>query len=361
MKAWRFYDVNQYRLEEIPVPQVKDGWALVRTRVFQLSVSEVSRIRGLPTMGYKKIQEDIRKNAPVQRFGHEFTGEVVELGKGITHVKTGDRVVARNKIPCHRCALCLSGFERECRKGLMIAFDTPGCLSDFTLLPGEALIPLPDAVDDHEGAALQPLSSCVQILADSEVKLGDTIAILGQGVMGLNCMQLAKFAGAGKVIAIDVREENLHMAKQLGADELVNAASENPVNKVMELTGGLGADIVFESAGGSAKHGLSGSRTLNQAVEMVRDTGKIMQIAMFGDPIELNLDDFRKKSIKYLFPNNPSLKMWNFTVQVVAEKKVRIRPTIGKILKGLEAFPDAVELTGEKGKHNLINPPQVIM
>ncbi len=361
MKAWRFYDVNNYKLEDVPVDQVKEGWALVKTRVFQLSVSEVSRIRGLPTMGYKKIQEEIRKNAPVRRFGHEFTGEIVELGKGVTHVKVGDRVISRNKIPCHRCALCLSGFERECRKGLMIAFDTPGCLSEFTLLPGEALIKLPDSVDDHEGAALQPLSSCVQLVADCEVKLGDTLAILGQGVMGLNCMQLAKIAGAGKVIAVDVRAENLEMAQRLGADEVINAREADAVKKVMELTGGLGADIVLEAAGGSAKHGLAGSATLNQAIEMVRDTGKIMQVAMFGDPVELHLDNLRKKSIKYLFPNNPSLKMWAYTVQIVAEKKVKIRPTIGKILKGWESFGEAIELTAEKGKYNLINPPQVIV
>jgi threonine dehydrogenase-like Zn-dependent dehydrogenase len=361
MKAWRFYDTHDYRLEEIPIPQVKEGWVLLKIKVFQLSVSEISRIKGMPTMGYKKIRDEILKNAPALRFGHEFTGEVVEPGKGVTPLKVGDRVVSKNKIPCHQCALCRSGREEDCRKGVQIGFDVPGCLSEFALLPGEALVKLSSDVDDHEGATLQPLSSCVQAVVDVQIKMGDTVAVLGQGVMGLSCMQLAKIAGAGKVIALDVREENLAMSRQLGADEVLNGKDPDLMKKVSELTSGLGPDIVFECAGGTTKHGLSGSVTLNQAMEMVRDTGKILQIATFGDPVELNLDAFRKKAIQYLFPRGPSDKMWAYTVQVVGKKKVKVKPTIGKILHGLESFKEAVELTAEKGKFNLINPPQVVV
>jgi len=361
MKAWRFYDINDYRLEEVPVPEVKEGWVLVKPKVFQISVTEAACVRGIPTMGFKEFQQAVKRNAPVQRLGHEFSGEVVEGGRGMTHVKVGDRVAVRHKTPCHRCQLCLSGREADCRSGSVVGQDMPGCLADFVLLPEESLIRLPDSVDDHEAAALQPLSSCVAAVAKAKVELGDTIAVLGQGVMGLNCMQLAKAAGGGKLITVDVREENVAMSRQLGADEVINAKTKDPIQGVLDFTNGARADIVFECAGGNVKQGLSGNTTLDQAVKMVRDGGKIIQIAFLEGKVEVDLMGFRKKGLHYLFPGVPTNKMWEYGVQVVAEKKVNIKPTIGKILKGLESFREAVELTTEKGRHQLINPPQVIV
>ena len=361
MKAWRFYSINDYRLEEVPVPEMKEGWVLVKPKVFQISVTEAACIRGIPTMGFKEFAQEVARNAPVQRLGHEFSGEVVECGKETTRLQVGDRVAVRHKTPCHRCKLCLSGREVDCRSGLVVGQDMPGCLAEFILLPEESLIKLPHSVDDHEAAALQPLSSCVAAVAKAKVELGDTIAILGQGVMGLNCMQLAKAAGGGKVITVDVREENVEMSKQLGADEVIHARKKDPIQSVLDFTDGSRVDMVFECAGGNVKQGLSGNTTLDQAVKMVRDGGKIIQIAFLEGKVEVDLMGFRKKGLHYLFPGVPTNKMWEYGVQAVAEKKVNIKPTIGNILKGLESFREAVELTTEKGRHQLINPPQVIV
>jgi threonine dehydrogenase-like Zn-dependent dehydrogenase len=121
---------------------------------------QISRIKGMPTMGYKKIRDEILKNAPALRFGHEFTGEVIELGKGVTHLKVGDRVVSKNKIPCHQCALCRSGREEDCRKGVQIGFDIPGCLSEFAPFLAKRWSNCRN-VDDHEGPRYS-LCGCVR-------------------------------------------------------------------------------------------------------------------------------------------------------------------------------------------------------
>src|SRR3954464_11506853 len=113
---------------------------------------------------------------------------------------------------------------------------------------------------------LQSLSDSVAAVETAEIRIGDSIAIFGQGSMGLECLQVARVSGAGKIITIDVRDEACAMSKELGADHAINASHEDPVAAIRELTNGNGVNIVFECAGGSPKQGLAGIRTLTQAV-----------------------------------------------------------------------------------------------
>src|SRR5439155_7201488 len=117
------------------------------------------------------------------------------------------------------------------------------------------------------GGCLHSLSATTAAVETAGIQIGDSVAILGQGSMGLECLQVARISGAGLVITIDVRSESCQMSRDLGADHALDAGSGDPVAAIHELTGGNGADIVFECAGGSPKQGLAGSKTLQQAVE----------------------------------------------------------------------------------------------
>ncbi len=361
MKAWRVYSLGDMRLDDVPYPEPPAGWVTLKTRVVQASVTEAIRAKGGPTMGSDAIRRIVEQRAPVQLFGHEFCAEVVELGEGVTSMKVGDRVSARSRIPCHRCELCTAGFADRCRKGPLIGTQIPGALSEYLTIPAEALVVLPPTVNDSEGACVQPLSSCVADVADADVQTGDTVVIMGQGVMGLNILQLVRAGGAGVVIGVDVRPTNLGLSRKLGSDYQVNGAEEDPVDAVRQLTHGLGVDIVFECAGGSPSEGLAGSKTLDQALEIVSDGGKVVQVAMFGGPIHFAPDVLRNKSIKYVFPRGPSRKQLEYSVHVLARGVVKVGPTITHTLRGLEKVPEAFEITANKAKFDAVNPAQVVL
>jgi threonine dehydrogenase-like Zn-dependent dehydrogenase len=141
----------------------------------------------------------------------------------------------------------------------------------------------------------------------------------------------------------------------------LNARECDPVAVIRELTGGNGADVVFECAGGSPKQGLAGTATLRQAIEAVRSGGKLMGVSWFGAPLELNVDLLRERSLRYLFPDISTQAHLAHTVRLVASGRVKLRPTITHVLNGIEAVPQAFDITANKGKYQAINPAQVMM
>jgi len=310
---------------------------------------------------YEKIKRRLETEAPVQLFGHEFCVRIVETGEGVSGFKVGDRVAARAKLPCQNCSMCLSGQNYLCRKGPIIGFQLPGCFSEFAVLPEIALVKVADNISDSEAACLQSLSDSVAAVETAQIGIGDSVAILGQGSMGMECLQVARNSGAGLLITVDVREESCRMSKELGADHALNAGECDPVAVIRELTGGNGADIVFECAGGSPKQGLAGSRTLMQAVDAVRSGGKIVGVSWFGQPLQIDIDTLRERSLRYVFPDISSLSHLEHTVRLVSSGRVRLKPTITHILNGIDAVPQAFEITANKGKYQAINPAQVMM
>jgi threonine dehydrogenase-like Zn-dependent dehydrogenase len=362
MKAWRFYAVGDMRLDEVPYPgDPKPGWVTLKVKVVQPSVTEAIRARGGPALDAEFIRKMIEEHAPVQLLGHEFAAEVVELGEGVTSLRVGNRVAARTKIPCYQCALCKAGLHNRCKKGPSIGRHMPGAYAEYLAVPAELVGVLPPALSDSEGACMQPLESSMSAVADTDIQPGDTVVILGQGSMGLNVLQLAKVSGAGLIIGVDVRPTNLQMSRELGSDYQVNAIKDDPVAAVQDLTRGLGANVVYECAAGSPREGLAGSKTLEQAIQIVTDVGKVVQVAMFGEPFAFLPDLLRRKSVRYIFPQSSSPELFEHVVRLVANGQVKIKPTITHVLAGLEKVPEAFEITGNKGKYDAVNPAQVVV
>jgi len=191
------------------------------------------------------------------------------------------------------------------------------------------------------------------------MNIGDTIVVLGQGSMGLECMQIARTSGAGKIITVDVRPEACNISKELGADYALNANDCDIAEAVRDLTDGVGADIVFECAGGSARQGLAGNRTLLQSIEIVRPGGKIVGISWFGQPLQIDIDVLRERSLRYLFPDISTPQHLEHTVKLVASGRVCVKSTITHILPRLESVPQAFDITANKNKYKAINPAQV--
>ncbi|HEU4344438.1 MAG TPA: zinc-binding dehydrogenase [Candidatus Binatia bacterium] len=342
IKGWVTHDFNDMRLEEVPYPQLMPGWAIVKTKVVQPSVTEVQLFYGERSNSYDKVKKKLSQG-PQQLFGHEFCGEIVEVDeKNEFGLGAGDRVGATHT-----------------HIGT-IGRDFPGCFSEYAAIPLDALAKMPGGVTDWEVAAIQPLTSCIFDVRSLGVTLGDVVLILGQGVMGLNCTQVAKAAGADTVIGVDRRDDILTLAHELGADVTINAAKENVVDRVMDLTHGKGVPFVIEAASGSPRMGLSGGSTVSDAVACVAAGGKILSIPHFHEPVTLDFNYLRAKKITYMFP--PELatpKQMVLAARLIAQKRIKIDPMITHKLEGIDKVLQSVEITANKAKYGALNPAQV--
>lgn len=361
MKAWRIYGIRDMRLDDVQMPEIKPGWVLVKVRMVQLSITEVAHFQGSSVGAQADVEKLLEQKAPLQMFGHEFCGNVIEVGEGVSHIKVRDRVIFWRRASCHKCALCLAGYEWLCHKGPLLGLDIPGCLAEYTLLPAESLMSIPNTITDSEATAMQPLVGAVADFYATGVEMGDTVVVLGQGVMGLNFTQLSRVRGTGKIIAVDVRDDILAISRRLGADITINARKSDPVEAVIEATEGVGADVVFECAGGSHQQGLSGTKTLIQAIKMVRDQGKITQIAMLETNAMLEISPINLRGIQYRGFGSSTRKLAQYAIDLVASKRVQLAPLITHVLEGLDKVPEAFEITGNKAKYGAINPAQVVV
>jgi threonine dehydrogenase-like Zn-dependent dehydrogenase len=341
VKAWRTYAYADMRLEEVPEPEPSGNWVKVRIKVAQPSITEIALFNGERTYAHQLIEKALARG-PAQLFGHEFSGEVVALGDEVTTLRRGDRVAARGSHP----------------DGI-VGFDYPGAFAEFGVFPESLFVTLPAHVDDSEGAAIQPLTDAVAAVHAASLQLGDVVAVIGQGSMGLGCLQVARTAGAGITIAIARRDQALEMARRLGADHLVNAAREDPVEAVQRLTGNCGADVVFETAAGPLTRGLSGAATVQQAGAMTRPGGTVVAVALTEGAMPVPLDVYRARGLRLVYPSLLDRRMFETTLHLVATGRVQLRPTINCVLEGIEQLPQAFAMTADKARHGLINPAQV--
>jgi len=182
--------------------------------------------------------------------GHECAGTVVAVGQSVKSLKVGDKVALEPGATCGQCEYCKGGKYNLCPDVEFLA--TPpydGCLMNYMLYPENMAFKLPDHVSTKEGALVEPLAVGLHAATQGGVKLGDKVVVLGAGCIGLMTLLASKAFGAVEVIVVDVIEKRLEFAKKLGASYVINAKHENVRDRVEELTGGIGVDHVFETAG----------------------------------------------------------------------------------------------------------------
>ena len=240
MKAQIFYGPNDVRYEEVDIPKIKSGEALARVRSALTCGSDLKTYkRGHPTM--------IEKGSI---FGHEWAGDIVEIGEGVTSFKPGDRIVSMNSAPCFQCYYCKLQHYSMCEN---IVYNN-GAYAEFIKIPENILkintIKLPDNLSYKEAALTEPLACVVHGVDLSNIMEGDMVVINGSGPIGLLWIAMAKLKGA-RVIATDLSEERLAIARDFGADFTIDVSNvADQVEAVKKLTDdGRGADIVVDATG----------------------------------------------------------------------------------------------------------------
>jgi L-iditol 2-dehydrogenase len=256
---------NVMTMERRPRPEPGPGEVLVRVRAVGVCGSDVHYYT------HGKIGPFVVKSPLV--LGHEMAGVIEAVGPNVTTRHIGQRVAVEPGVPDRTCEFCRSGRYNLCPNVQFMA--TPpvdGAFAEYVVMPEDFVFPLPDHMTLEEGAMIEPLSVGVYAIHRSGLRAGQDVVVLGAGPVGLVTMQVARAAGAGAVTVVDLDAHRLEVAKSLGATAIVNASREDPQERVLELTGGRGVDIVFEAAG-SAK-------TAAMAVHLARRGGRVTAIGL---------------------------------------------------------------------------------
>ncbi len=240
MKAAVLYAREDLRYEDIPVPEVGPDEAKVRVRAAGICGSDVPRVLGDTAWFYPIV------------LGHEFCGQVVEVGANVTDLQVGDYVSCAALVPCYNCEDCQKGNYASCRNYGFVGTRQQGGFADFVVADHKNFVKYDPSVSYEEALLFEPCTVGLHGVRVADYKGGGTVAILGCGTVGIFTAQWAKILGGRKVVVFDIEQSRLDLAKRLGADEVVNSMTEDWKARGMELTDGKGFDYVFETAGTGA-------------------------------------------------------------------------------------------------------------
>ncbi len=213
--------------------------------------------------------------------GHEFTGIISSVGARVQDYGTGDRVVVQPLTTCGECTMCRVGRPNVCFNRTLIGMHTHGAYAESVRVPHHQLYRLPDNLRWEQGALVEPLSVALHAVNLTPLTLMDTVVVVGAGTIGLLALLAARLKGAGRIIVTDLSKHRLELARQLGADIVVNIAEQDPLEVVKEATGGAGADATIEAVGISA--------TVQQALAVTRIGGNITWIGNSAPDVTLNM------------------------------------------------------------------------
>lgn len=260
-----------FALRDVPVPKILGNEVLIRVRA--------TGVCGTDLHIYDWDDWAAGRCKPPFTVGHEFAGEVAEVGKLVTDVKVGDRVTAEGHIVCGRCHMCRTGNGHICPFTRIIGVDRDGCFAEFIAMPATNVWHLDDSLPYAIGGIHDPMGNAFHTALEGTEIPGATVLITGCGPIGIFAVGICVAAGASRVIASDVNPKRLELARRMGAHDVVNPSEV--AETVRRATDGLGVDVVLEMSGVPA--------AIHQALREVRLGGRVQMLGIPSKPMELDL------------------------------------------------------------------------
>ncbi len=255
--------------------------------------------------------------------GHEFSGEVVEIGSQVKSVDIGARVTASPHIYCKKCHYCRTGRSNLCQQGaLKIGFTRPGSFAKLVAVPEDSIFVLPRSCSLEAAALTEPFCVALHAIEIAGSPLGDSALIMGPGPIGLMVLQNLKLMGISQVFIAGLSEdsERLTLAKNLGADAIISADKDNLTNIVREFTHGIGVDIVFEVSGSVD--------ALIEGTKAVKKGGKVCMVGLFQKPAEFFFTPLVRSEIILYGSFNYTPETWERAISLFSSKRVTLDPFI---------------------------------
>ena len=259
-----------FALRDLPVPSITRDQVLIKVKAAALCKSDVD------VYEWTELVDRANYALPFT-MGHEFAGEIVQVGEGVRGYAVGDRVAGETHIPCGYCETCRNGNPHICANNMgVLGRNVNGCFADYIALDQKALIRLPDNLTYEQGAILEPFATAMHAISKVQPE-GKSLLIAGTGTIGQMAVSIAKAFGCTKLFALDVMDQKLEEAKRRGADICINGLKEDMVEVIKAETGGYGVDVVIDFTGNE--------RVINQIVEATKIAGKIVHVGMVEKPL----------------------------------------------------------------------------
>lgn len=333
MKAAVWHDINDLRVEDVPVPIVSPGQVKVKVEWTGICGSDLHAY----SHGMSMDRHPISKQKPPLTLGHEFSGTVIEIADDVNFSLLGQRVAIEPLISCGECDACKRGYYNQCSKVGFVGLNCDGGFAEYVIVDDTMVHTLPDNVSFEEGALVEPTAVSFYAVRESKLKAGDSAAIFGAGPIGLLTLLTVKAAGATNIIVVDLSEERLEKAKELGATTIINGKRDDIVETILGLTNG-GVSVVYECAGAQP--------TMTNAVASVKQGGQVMAIATFTKPISIEMGIIMFKAAdltstlayRHVFPE---------VINMISTGRLDVKPIITKKI----TLEDIVE----EGFNRLIN------
>lgn len=333
-------EAGAMEVRELPVSQPGPGEVLVQMKAAGICYSDVMILANK----YKG-----RVPVPIPLImGHEGAGVVAEVGEGVAHLKAGDKVGLNPLWGCGQCVNCLNGYPNMCLQWRHLGITCDGTFAEYRVLPAFVAYKLPETVSMLDAAFLEPISLTVRTLDHVRPRLGDTVAIIGPGSIGMFHLQAFKASGASIVIVIGVDQDakRFEIARRLGADYIVNGSQENVEERVKEITRGLGCDIVVETANHPS--------TVPMAINLAAARGRVVLFGLYPEatlsPLTLLRSGLTVMGDVAVLPSQFLRAIrWVEYKKVLAEPMITKRFTLDQAKEAFAAFSrsDLVKVTFE--------------
>lgn len=352
MKAALWYDTKDIRVETIPEPSLEKDQVKINVSYCGICGSDLHEYLAGPIFIPAEESHPISKDKAPIVMGHEFAGVVAAVGEEVTDIEVGDRVCVEPIYSCGTCHSCRKGHYNVCEQlGFIGLSGGLGGFSEYSVVPSKMIHKIPDHMTWEQAALVEPTAVAVHAVRQSEMKIGDSIAVIGTGPIGLLVIQAAKAAGASKIMAVEVSPERRDFAKQAGADIIINPLERNPVQAIKEYTDGLGADVAFEVAGIEA--------TINVAIESTRAEGNVVNISIWEKPASIPVNQFilteRKMTSIIAYRN-----IFPQVIQLIANGQIKATELITKKISLDQIVSEGFEaLTKNKNQIKILVDPSL--
>ncbi len=279
MKALVIYGPGDYRLEEVDVPRAGEQEIVIEVNACGVCVSDIRVSQGAPSFWGGSGNPPYVK-VPVIA-GHEFYGRVVELGENVKgDFKIGDLVISEQIIPCWECRFCKTGKYWMCQKHDMYGFQSHvnGGMAEYMKFPKESFVyKIPDHIPMESAVLIEPFACAKHAVDRASITNEDIVVLSGAGTLGLGMVGAIKMKNPKALVVLDLKDNRLELAKEFGADIILNPKKEDIIEKIHKMTDGYGCDVYIEASGHPS--------SVQQGLECIRKLGRFVEFSVFGEMV----------------------------------------------------------------------------
>lgn len=321
---------------DFPIPEPGEGEVLIRIVYAALCGTDLH------------VRRDAFPSFLPVTIGHEYSGVIAKVGEGVTDFAVGDRVISMNAAKyCGHCEYCRQGLYLLCPEKRGLGTGKDGVFADYMVYPADRVFKMPENLSMKAASISEPLACVVRgVLERAVIKAGDYVYISGPGVMGQFAAQLAKISGAHVTVGgTNIDGDRLAMALKLGADDVVDVTTEDPVEHAKQVTNGHMYDVAFECS--------ASPRALDTCIDVLKKTGHLQQIALYGKPVQMDLDKMLMKEITFSNSYAAERSSWMRLLSLMKTGKLHMEEFCSVVLD-LEDWEEAMRMFERKEGYKIL-------